>query len=204
MWTVLLVSWKQRVLGQRQTHLETRGFHFTRASEIYALTSRPWLNYTSWSRTHLEPFRLFHRWKERKRLCSAGKLEWKPACVCPTFLSLDDAPRAPFVTWLPRAAKDYLVCLWNYEIVKQLHTASFSSDVSKPPVPPSPLPLLIKFPAASWPRGTRADLLHTCERVTDVRRTISEETLLSKWPIVCFKSVKHHIRPAFSCGNTSF
>lgn len=139
MWTVLLVSWKQRVLGQRQTHLETRGFHFTRASEIYALTSRPWLNYTSWSRTHLEPFRLFHRWKERKRLCSAGKLEWKPACVCPTFLSLDDAPRAPFVTWLPRAAKDYLVCLWNYEIVKQLHTASFSSDVSKPP----PLALLL-------------------------------------------------------------
>lgn len=196
MWTMLLVSWKQRVLSQRQTHLAMRGFHFTRASEISDWITRHDLGRIS-SLLAVSPL------KGKKAILLSWKAGMETACVCPTFLSLDDAPRAPFVTWLPRAAKDYLVCLWNYEIVKQLHTASFSSDVSNPPQPPSPLPLLIKFPAASWPRGTRADLLHTCERVTDVRRTISEEILFSKWPIVCFKSVKHHIRPAFSCGNTS-
>ena len=70
--------------------------------------------------------------KGKKMILLSWKVGMESACVCPTFLSLDDAPCAPFVTWLPWAAKDYLVCLWNYEIVKQLHTASFSSDVSKP------------------------------------------------------------------------
>lgn len=41
MWTVLLVSWKQRVLGQHQTHLETRNLraHLPSLIELHVMIS---------------------------------------------------------------------------------------------------------------------------------------------------------------------
>lgn len=80
---------------------------------------------------HICVVKLFDPWKVRKLIPLLGwKVRMETTCVCLTFLPLSDPACARFVTWLPCAVKDYLVCLWNYEIVKQLHTTHISSDVS--------------------------------------------------------------------------